>query len=147
MNDEVQIPDTLPQTEYNDWFLQSLVNISTNASLNIGITLQVSGMLVSGQLVGGQKYFEAFAEELSAGCGDLDPDSEFKKIIASFGDRYKPDPTGEEKRPLPHYIHLKNARFFNTSGKPIPGNRGVWWRGRLCEVGGFILGELKAEAP
>jgi hypothetical protein len=44
----------------------------------------------------------------------------------------------------PNYIHLKEAKFFLPSGagKPIPANQGVWWRGRLSEVSGFILGSL-----
>ncbi|MBP0716154.1 hypothetical protein J8I33_22850 [Burkholderia sp. AcTa6-5] len=47
--------------------------------------------------------------------------------------------------PPPQYIHIKGARFFSNSGNPIPGNGGVWWRGRISEVDGFCLGELSAD--
>jgi hypothetical protein len=49
-----------------------------------------------------------------------------------------------EDVPPAYYVHLMDARFFNTTGNPIPGNRGVWWRARLAEVSGFSMGVLGA---
>jgi hypothetical protein len=40
----------------HDWFIQSLVNVANVAPLSFGVTLQVSGLLVSGYLVSGKAY-------------------------------------------------------------------------------------------
>lgn len=62
MTDETANATTSVDAAPLDWFLQSLVNMANTDSLQIGITLQVSGLLVSGVLVGGKAYFEGFAE-------------------------------------------------------------------------------------
>src|SRR5688572_8180609 len=123
-----------------DWFLQSLVNMANRGGLQIGITLQVSGLLVSGVLVGGKAYFEGFAEDISSSIADPELAASIRNSFAKYGEIYS-EQEGEQLPP-PDYIHLRNTRFFNTSGNPIPKNTGVWWRGRLSEVGGFTLGSL-----
>ncbi|WP_052177635.1 gas vesicle accessory protein GvpU [Methylotenera sp. G11] len=137
---EIIAPPLVAET---DWFLQSLVSFANEASLEIGITLQVSGMLVSGNLVSHKQYFDGFATEFSSAFTNSEDAESIKTNISSYGDLYKSN--DENKiQPPPQYIHLKNTRFFNTAGNPIPGNKGVWWRGRICEVGGFSLGSLSA---
>jgi hypothetical protein len=39
-------------------------------------------------------------------------------------------------------VHLQNARFYSTDGTPVPGNEGVWWRGRISEISGIVIGIL-----
>ena len=51
----------------HDWFIQSLVNVANVAPLSFGVTLQVSGLLVSGYLVSGKAYFEATGEQVVGG--------------------------------------------------------------------------------
>lgn len=128
-----------------DWFLQFLVNVANRSSMEVGITLQVSGMLVSGSLVSGKEYFEGFGTIFSSAFSDPELAASIKKSVSSQGDIYADDDDEGGDQSLPQFIHLKNARFFNTAGRPIPGNCGVWWRGRICEVGGFSLGSLKQE--
>ena len=65
MNTETLPMAPLPPDAQQDWLLQSLVNMANVSELEIGITLQVSGLLVSGILVGGKKYFEGFAEDFA----------------------------------------------------------------------------------
>ena len=148
MTTEAENTCPLFEVSQTDWFLQSLVNIAHDVNLEIGITLQVSGMLVSGNLVSGKQYFEGFATDFaSAFIAHPEVAESIKNSFASYGDIYNKEAEVEssQPQPLPQYIHLKNARFFNTAGNPIPGNRGVWWRGRICEVGGFTLGSLSPE--
>jgi hypothetical protein len=129
-----------------DWFLQLLVNMA-NGGLHLGLTLQVSGFLVSGELVGGRDYFDGMGEEFANGIHGLEDPGDIRGSFAALRDQYYPEKADTTKKPGPMFIHLKNARFFNTAGNPIPGNRGVWWRGRLSEVSGFILGGLSASVP
>ena len=129
-----------------DYFLQSLVGLA-NDGLEIGITLTVGGFLVSGILVSGKRYFN----DNLAGPGFADHMGESAETIRdyfrSFGSIYD-DATNTPEgapRPLPTFLHLYNARFFHNSGKPIPANRPIWWRGRISEIQGFTIGSLSAE--
>lgn len=49
-----------------DWYLQKLVATVNSSNVQFGITLFVEGIIVSGHLVSGKQYFEAFAQEFSA---------------------------------------------------------------------------------
>lgn len=126
-----------------DWFLQSLVNMCNNYEMEIGITLNVDGFLISGTLSSGTKYFQSFGEEFTSGFSDHDLAKDISENFASYGDIYL-EPEGKESLPPPAFIHLRDAKFFNTSGNPIPYNRGVWWRGKISSVSGFSYGVLKA---
>jgi hypothetical protein len=133
---EAQQPDTA------DWFLQvliTIVNDPENLALELGITLLAGGFLVSGFLVNGARYFEGFAADFALPF----PQGSSEHIRSSFstyGDIYK----GTAEPAPPMYVHLKEARFFSPGGNPIPTNRGVWWRGRVSEVAGFMIGRLGA---
>lgn len=144
MHTETSPPVTLPSiTTPSDWFLQSLVLMVNTYDFEFGITLQVSGLLVSGNLVGGKKYFEGFAEDFSSNfSNDLEAAKNIKDSFTQYGEIYEKKEDGEI--PPPQYIHLRDTRFFNTTGQPIPRNKGVWWRGRVSEVGGFMLGSLSS---
>jgi hypothetical protein len=132
-----------------DWFLQILVNM-TNAgdgSAEIGITLVVSGFLVSGKMIGGAKYFEGVAKDFASGFTDQTVAENIRTSFSQFGEIYRTDAVqqdaADQPLPSPAYVHLKEARFFNTAGNPIPANHGIWWRGRLSEVSGFVLGTIE----
>ncbi len=142
--DEPQQVQQQPGLAQQDWFLQTLVNMANTSDSEIGITLQVGGFLVSGYLVGGSKYFEGFAAEFTGALiSDQTTAEDYRKGFLNLAERaYKSTDTKDAPPSLPMFLHLKGARFFNTSGKPIPANRSVWWRGRISEVSGFILGVL-----
>lgn len=141
MNEENNEITQVVRVDDKDWFLQSLINMVNGGKMSFGITLNVGGFLVSGTLIGGKEYFEGFGEDFASGFQDLDSAESIKAAFSKNGEIY----TSEEDAPPPSYVHIKDARFFNTNGNPIPGNRGVWWRGRVAEVDGFSLGSLSAE--
>ena len=148
MSTQTQEPthSEIPLHQNSDWFLQSLVSIANSGPLEFGITLQVGGFLVSGSLVNGATYFEGFAAQF-ASTFPKEFAKDMQDAIGSHGAVYK-KPREEEDSPLlqPTFIHLKGARFFNNSGKPIPIDKeGVWWRGRLSEVSGFVFGSLSQD--
>lgn len=126
----------------HDWFIQSLVNVANVAPLNFGVTLQVSGLLVSGYLVSGKAYFQAVGQQVSSGFSqNADLAEQMRKMFATFESAYPNDPA-QKDRPVPQFVHLQNARFYSTDGKPVPSNAGVWWRGRISEISGIVVGIL-----
>jgi hypothetical protein len=136
-----------PQFGASDWFLQHLVSLVNDTPLQLPITLQVSGMLVSGQLVSGACYFEGIAGDFAHGIAAYpDVAASVRESFTSLGTTiYKTDPNDTAPGPAPHFLHLQNAQFFGPAAQPIPQTGGMWWRGRVTEVGGFSLGQLVAQ--
>jgi hypothetical protein len=137
-----------------DWFLQMWVRWANEANAKglAGVTLIVGGTLVSGVLVGVRRYFEGIADVLAAAMPD-EEDKAVRQWFADLGEQHKADepepstPEEFEERELagPHYIHLRDAHIFQAD-RPLPTGEGVWWRGRLEAVEGFMFGIL-GEAP
>ena len=137
MHDDTQVPSA-----QHDWFIQSLVNIANVAPLSFGVTFQVSGLLVSGYLVSGKAYFEAVGQQIIAGLAqNAALAGQMRNMFATFDSAYPGDPSQAE-RPVPQFVHLQNARFYSTDGTPVPSNEGVWWRGRISEISGIVIGIL-----
>jgi hypothetical protein len=133
---------SIPDAAQHDWFLQSLVNIANTTALNFGVTLQVGGFLVSGVVVSGKAYFAAMGQQIANGYAQ-NPElaTQMRKMFATFESAY-PNGQGQADQPVPQFIHLQNARFFSTDSTPVPGNEGIWWRGRISEVSGVVIGIL-----
>jgi hypothetical protein len=132
----------------SDWFLQHLVElVNSMDGFGFGITLLVDGFLVSGTLISGKKYFGGFAKDFAQGMADGGGDGkQARESFAGFSKIYETKVAGGETSiPGPSYVHLADAHFYDTNGKPVPANRGVWWRGRLSCVSGFTLGSLTVE--
>jgi hypothetical protein len=126
----------------HDWFIQSLVNVANVAPLSFGVTLQVSGLLVSGYLVSGKTYFEAIGQQIVSGVSqNAALTDQMRKMFATFESAYPNEP-GQSERPVPQFVHLQNARFYSTDGTPVPSNEGVWWRGRISQISGIVIGIL-----
>lgn len=130
-----------------DWFLQSLVNVVNGGQLSFGVTLNVGGFLISGVMVSGREYFDGLGGDFASGVDDSEAASLIKETFNKYGAIYDIDDVEgkEEGLPRPAYIHMRDAQFFSTSGDPVPSNQGVWWRGRISEVQGFVLGCLGEE--
>lgn len=88
----------------------------------IDVILNVHGMIVSGELVSYKTYADGFVKSKT----DDEPDA----TTVESEDR--------------NYIHLRNVKFYVSSGNPIPANESkeIFWRGRLSSVDGFSLAKL-----
>ncbi|MFT4171086.1 MAG: gas vesicle accessory protein GvpU [Rhodocyclaceae bacterium] len=126
---------------HHDWYLQALVKIVNGREFGFPITLYVGGLVVSGELISGHKYFEGLGDQLTEFFGG--PSDETAQAVRSFtfpAGIYTEPQEGEEVPP-PQYVHLRGARIFTPAQDPIP-TEGVWWRGRLACVDAFHFGTL-----
>ncbi len=132
----------------NDVLLESLVIGANRGSIQIPITLTVHGFLVSGILVSGKEFFTHVGEILAPeNTEDSAEEAEKSRVtrehFTQMGiEAYR---NSENSDTPPSLIHLKWTKFFHNSGKPIPDNQAVWWRGRLSEVAGWNFGTLNLE--
>lgn len=138
-----------------DWLLQVLVAMVDRAQMPIPVTLTVAGCLVSGQLASARQYHEGFLNRLTGEILVSLPRRERERIREDLEAQIKAWEYGEEEEeeeeeeseevPEPTFIHLQNAGFLTTAGAPVTGGEGVWWRGRLSQVDGFVLGVIEAK--
>lgn len=158
-------PRDLPRVERVDWFLQVFVELANEEPFEMPVTLVSGGVIISGQLISGRRYFEGFAEQFAAAIPDATEDVEtfWHDFIAGFGisvygERGKPSSDAqedasdaqeeegsdaeEEGASDPHYIHLRDARVFHAGTSHVPLVAGVWWRARMEAVDGFFLGRI-----
>lgn len=157
-----------------DWFLNQIVEWANRFGVEVGVTLNAGGMLISGQMISGRNYFLELASEFRGERSEDDLVFTLGNLIERNKDVYesydltvaksgKDDSEGKLKGdgdevvegesdegddpspPPPTYIHLRNARIFSPGQPAIPGNRGVLWRSRISEISGFSLGSLSAD--
>ena len=123
-----------------DWYLRVLVNAVNGSEMALPVTLFVGGLVVSGKLVSGHRYFAGLREQLTQFFGGKGvADEETLDSFTSEGQNYKAEKNADD--PLPFYIHLEAAKEFAPGQQPIPTD-GTWWRGRLASVDAFHFGQL-----
>lgn len=129
-----------------DWVLQDFVGLINRFQLQVGITLQLNGLTVSGTTIDGPAYFRKLGDMVAEGMqrssnisSAADTMREYFACRANIYD----DQNSETDQPLAPatYIHLQNAVFWGSDGGMI-NPQGALWRGRLSEVSGFYLGAL-----
>jgi hypothetical protein len=136
-----------------DRFLLTLVELVNDAGeLEIGMTLHVSGVIVSGLLISARRYFELLNEAVqttgsqeSAGLrealGDALTDAAESYWAAEFNAETGPEQVALDLF-LSSYIHMRNAEVHAPGG---PGHLApALWRGRLSHVSGWSLGVLRS---
>ena len=127
-----------------DFLLQTFVDIVNRTNAEIGMTLTMGGMLVSGTMIGGKKYYDELYSTFSQNIEDEEILSFLKKIIDIPSAAYDYDLADE--RPINiAWVHLKDARFFGPDGNFIPKTGGTLWRGRISQVSGFNFGVFGAD--
>jgi hypothetical protein len=144
-------PDDVGQREWYapDWLLGAFVTAANSGGGDqVAMTLWTGGLLVSGTLVGVDDYFDGVAAALDevAGSGRESLGAMFGTLGKQARDLIQAEDSESRATdtppPDPAFIHLKNARTYLPTERPIPSGRGVWWRGRLESVDGWCLGEL-----
>ncbi|MGE6115874.1 gas vesicle accessory protein GvpU [Aeromonas salmonicida] len=121
-----------------DEHLANVVDLfNINPGMSFGITLTVGGTLISGQLISGKEYFDYLANLLHRdGLAEDSVSNTLSNEMKWMSEHiYSKESVGR-----PTHIHLKNAKhYFGDTSMPTNGG---YWRGRLCEVSGFMLGEV-----
>jgi hypothetical protein len=129
-----------------DWFLQELVAFTNRTGFEVGVTLVVGGIMVSGMMIGGRKYFEQFADIIKHSLTQA-IDAEFGEMMgnsyATVAEIYKPVGDGEVEPSAitkPGYIHMKDAVLYHPNDSPRLVVNHALWRVRITAVDAFTLG-------
>jgi len=123
-----------------DWFLQFLVNLANKNNFELDITLTVGGFLISGRVIGVRQYFDELGEYFAKPFHFSQNAEEVSETFKKIGEQCSCVSPSEQTE-NPSYIHLKNVKFYDASGKAVSGS--TWWRGRISEVNGFAPGKVE----
>lgn len=139
-NLDSQEPEVQPDI---DSTLAGIVRLA-NIGIEQDVTLFVGGIMVTGLVVSGRRYFEGAAAALDkanvAGTGGEQLRDDMKSAYLDKANVYvKPGEIPEGHRePTPAYIHLYNAKWL--VGGQFTTQRGLYWRGRLTRIDAFVMG-------
>lgn len=128
-----------------DWFLRILVKTVNKNGGEIGLTLNVGGVIISGLLCSGNDYFHQFGDTFGNALypNDKEKSDDIAKSYHLLGDNIYPvgqDKCDEDESKIT-FIHMREAFFYSPQGGTIPTSaQGILWRGKLADVNGFSLG-------
>jgi len=125
-----------------DPMLVVMVEAVNKFGAELPLTLHVSGVVISGILVSGRRFFEQMAEWL-ASEGAQEFAESFARPTAELFRGPDTEPGDEGLAEMSAiYIHLRAARVFTSgSDRPLPE---TLWRGRLSHVSAWSLGTMTA---
>jgi hypothetical protein len=124
----------------SDRLLQALVSVPERTSLELGITLSASGLLITGFIISQEAYFDTLIE----GVSKTKANEEMKGLLADFLEQLK-DPIIEstaDKSIFPRFIHLRDVKIYPSEGRGMPTLGHTLWRGDISKIDGFSLGEM-----
>jgi hypothetical protein len=135
---EQQISQEVISRSIYDQDLEYLVNVVERANIDIGVTLLVKGLLVSGMLVSNKKYYTQVGDDLqSAGGIGASVAEYFTKRAESF-DVEKPEYSE------PSFMNLIKVSFLKGDGH-MGSMKGACLRLKIEEVDGYFLGSSQFE--
>lgn len=130
-----------------DWLLERWLRLA-ELGIEVGVTLQMGGLLISGTLVGARRYLEHQRSEVLSSLVErgLPPliarklDRAFAADLQALADADQAEQAGVESSR--EFIHLKDACVVTDGGHRhsfvVP-----YWRGQLRRVDAFFLGSAQ----
>ena len=146
----MNITESLPERKVTDAqpdpMLRAIAAVPEHSPLELGITLNVKGLIITGFIISQKTYFDA----LITGLGEVSQDNELKTSLQHFLGELKDKLVSErqtktansEQPVLPKLIHLRNVKIYPSEGRGMPTYGDALWRGKIDAVDGFTLGEM-----
>ncbi len=142
MNIAEPLPKRSASAAQKDPMLQALAEVPERSPLELGVTLNVKGLLITGFIISQVTYFES----LVSGLNNTSQDSEIKESLAEFlsglKEKLADQPKEQYSQEYPQFIHLRNVKIYPSEGQGMPTYGDALWRGSLDSIDGFSLGEM-----
>lgn len=116
--------------------LQNLVDIINEVGTQMGLTLSVGGLIISGTTISHREWTSSSGDALR-GSNTNDPD--FTQALGDALTTSGINPFPDEPQPKPRMVHLKDATIYGAATYPVPLPR---WRGKISSVDGWEFGAL-----
>ena len=128
------------QLATDDAIILMLLNLVEEDGIELAVTLNVNGVVISGLLIGASAYYEGITES-SKSLHDGTMSKIFSKKFSDLKEAYtkqkQEEAEKEEEENSLTFIHLKNATYLNSEGQASSSINNSWWRGRISSLDGF----------
>jgi hypothetical protein len=118
-----------------DWLIRKVILLA-NMGIPTPITLTIPSGLVSGIIISGKEYLDAFHTQLT-GYWDQAAAAKMLEYVEEWKAIYEVPVNGNDEKNIA-YIHLRDAKVF-TGGQFVPTNEGVLCRGKITAISGFTI--------
>jgi hypothetical protein len=128
----------------DDAIILMFLSLIEEDGIEVDVTLNISGAVVSGTLIGPSAYYEGIIEsfkKLEDNTMSKILNKKFNDLKEAYSNQKQEQDEKDDKENSATFIHLKKARYLNTYGQPIT-NRTTWWRGRISSIDGFSFNSL-----
>lgn len=130
------------QTPTEDAVLLMFLSLAENDGIEVAITLNIQGAIVTGILIGSKAYYDGITESSL----HLKDDTMSKIIAKRFGDlrdeylkqKQEQGDKKDDEEAAATYIHLKNAKY----NQPAMTASASWWRGKISSIDSFSFDSL-----
>ncbi len=117
----------------HDFILEMLVSLAHKHDMEVGVTLNVPGAVLSGLLVSREKWLAALADSQESGTTAHAMIDGLRHGLGAI--KALPDDDSYS------FIHLEGTRLVDGAGiAPTASEAGYFWRGRPSEVAGWSFG-------
>ncbi|QHA91203.1 hypothetical protein [Bacillus sp. N1-1] len=119
------------QVSTEDAIILMFLSLVEDDGIEVPVTLNVSGVIVSGLLIGASTYYEEITEAVKQSADDTLSKIIGKKFtVLKEGYLKQVEESKEDEETPASFIHLKDITF---PGVEVD-NRPNWWRGRISSV-------------
>ena len=126
-----------------DGLLSALISLAEEG-IEFGVTLIVQGVVITGRLVGEEKFQKAFGttigEAVRKSFGATNHDAASESLAESKVAKTAEKVVPAEGEPQSEYLHIVSWKIL--SGTRFASETGHIWRVRIDDVSGFMLGEV-----
>ena len=130
------------QTPTEDAVLLMFLSLAENDGIEVALTLNIHGAIVTGILIGSRAYYDGITESSL----HLKDDTMSKIIAKRFGDlrdeylkqKQEQGDKKDDEEAAATYIHLKNAKY----NQPAMIASASWWRGKISSIDSFSFDSL-----
>ncbi|WP_191565409.1 hypothetical protein [Metabacillus idriensis] len=133
------------QTGTEDAVLLMFLSLVENDGIEVNVTLNINGAIVSGVLISSNAYYDGITESSK----QLKDDTMSRIVAKRFSDlkdayiKQKQEEGEKEKKQeqgtSATYLHLRNARYHNSA---FQSSNTAWWRGKISSVDAFSFDSL-----
>lgn len=133
----------LPESLDNDLLLEFLVRIADSETAGLGITLLISGKLLSGQLISAKKYYSLTKDSIKKHSTDTRLSNFLDKALFDPFEKALPKGFSEVMKSPVLFLHLADPIIMEDGrSRKI---EGTTLRLRMDSVQGFFFGEITIE--
>lgn len=134
------------QAPTEDAVLIMFLSLVEDDGIEVNVTLNIQGALVSGILVGSSAYYDGITES----SRQLRDDTMSKIITKRFSDlkeaylkeKQEQGDKKEEQDLSVTYIHLKDAKYHHNSANSHMTTSVAWWRGKISSIDAYSFDTL-----